>query len=178
MTMIKNQKQAALTKERLSELRKAKDELEANKKNYSDAKYRVGINSLDSLIKKLEDELQTYNSLVEGNFNCLHPKAIEEIPNILIAARLAQRMSQKDLGALLNLKEQQIQRYEATDYETASWSRIEEIASALNLKFYFEKILIMDIRNDPFDLPEEISDAQITEAVSKMRSSGSIFIME
>ena len=44
-------------------------------------------------------------------------------------------LSQKDLAEKLGLKEQQIQRYEATDYESASLSRLLEISDALGLKF-------------------------------------------
>ena len=33
----------------------------------------------------------------------------------------------------MGLKEQQIQRYEATDYATAKWSRIREVADALSM---------------------------------------------
>ena len=41
--------------------------------------------------------------------------------------------SQKDLAQRLGLKEQQIQRYEATGYASASLARIQEIIEALGV---------------------------------------------
>ena len=57
--------------------------------------------------------------------------AVDELPTVLIKARISQGLSQKDLAERIGLKEQQIQRYEATDYASASLSRIKEVANAL-----------------------------------------------
>ncbi len=35
----------------------------------------------------------------------------------------------------VGLKEQQIQKYEATDYVAAKWSRIREVADVLSIEF-------------------------------------------
>jgi HTH-type transcriptional regulator/antitoxin HigA len=53
--------------------------------------------------------------------------SIEELPKTLIQARFAFGLSQEDLAAKLGLKPQQIQRYEATNYRSASLERINEI---------------------------------------------------
>ncbi|MBZ0187422.1 MAG: helix-turn-helix domain-containing protein [Candidatus Obscuribacterales bacterium] len=50
----------------------------------------------------------------------------------LIQARIARGLAQEDLAKLLNLKKQQIQSYEASDYASASLSRIMEIARMLH----------------------------------------------
>ena len=42
-------------------------------------------------------------------------------------------MTQEDLAARLGVKPQQIQRYEASDYQTASLARLREIARLLGL---------------------------------------------
>jgi transcriptional regulator with XRE-family HTH domain len=55
------------------------------------------------------------------------------LPHGLIKARIARGFSQKELADKLGLKEQQIQRYEASDYETASFARLKEIVSALEI---------------------------------------------
>ena len=56
---------------------------------------------------------------------------VAELPATLIKARIARGLSQKDLADRIGLKEQQIQRYEATDYASASLTRIKEFVSAL-----------------------------------------------
>jgi HTH-type transcriptional regulator / antitoxin HipB len=145
--MIKNQKQAGITSLRLIELKKAKEIFEDQNKDKATAKYRLGIDSMNSLINELENDMQIYEGLVKGDFNILQAKSLNELPNVLIAARLAQNMSQKELGELVAVKEQQIQRYEATDYETASFARIQEISMALNLNMKFEKNIIMKLNS-------------------------------
>ena len=153
--MIKNQKQVSITKKRVAELVAALNELEIREKDKTAVKYLMGRDSLNSLIRDLKKELDVYEELCKGNLHILNDKSLKDIPEILISARLARKFSQKDLGELLGLKEQQIQRYEATDYETASWPRIVEIAFALNIKIPFEKIVIVSASdNNVFEYSE------------------------
>jgi transcriptional regulator with XRE-family HTH domain len=49
-------------------------------------------------------------------------------------ARIASKMTQRQLAEKLGLKPQQIQRYEATRYRTITLERILEVAEALGLK--------------------------------------------
>jgi len=174
--MIKNQKQAALTRQELLKLEKTKAEFESNKKNYEEFEYKLGINSLNGLIDDLKNQLNSYDSLIEGNFHCLQPKSLDDIPNLLIAARLAQKLSHKELGEKLGLKEQQIQRYEATDYETAAWARISEVSRALNLMCYFEKVIIVNSENssEDFKYPQGINKSQVDEAKERIKTHGSL----
>ena len=144
--MIKNQKQVGIKNARLEELIKEKQIFDEQHKDKTSAKYRLGIKSINSLIEEIQNDIQVYEGLVKGNFNILQAKSINELPNVLIAARLAQKISQKELGELIGVKEQQIQRYEATDYETASFARIIEISIALNLNLKFEKNIVMNLQ--------------------------------
>jgi len=59
--------------------------------------------------------------------------SLAELPTVLIRARIAQNLSQRELGELIGLKEQQIQRYESEQYASASLARLKEIADALKL---------------------------------------------
>lgn len=173
--MIKNSKQFAITKAKLAELKSAKESFELQETNKTGAKYRLGIDSFNSLIEDLEDEIKEYEGLVNGNLHCLQAKSLIDIPKVLIAARIAQKLSQKELGELLGLKEQQIQRYEATDYETASWPRIFEIAFALKLKFDFkEEMFVTQESNYNFEYPNEITEDLVETARKKVRSNRSL----
>ena len=58
---------------------------------------------------------------------------LEELPRILIQARIAQGLSQRELAQSLGLKEQQIQRYESEEYSSASLQRLAQVAEALHL---------------------------------------------
>ena len=78
--------------------------------------------------------MRDYESLKAGNFQLDELNVVAELPAVLIKARIAQGLSQKDLAERLSLKEQQIQRYEATDYATASLARIMEVVEALGVE--------------------------------------------
>ena len=56
------------------------------------------------------------------------------LPQALPQGRIAAGLSQKELAERLGLKEQQIQRDEATDDASASLTRICEVARSLGLK--------------------------------------------
>ena len=56
---------------------------------------------------------------------------ISGIATNLIKARIARGLTHKELAQRVGIKEQQIQRYEATDYEAANLSRLQAVASAL-----------------------------------------------
>ena len=67
--------------------------------------------------------------------------SFDELANGLIKARIAAGLSQRALAQRLNLKEQQIQRYEAERYATASYRRLCEVAHALGIQVENEMLL-------------------------------------
>ena len=87
--------------------------------------------ALRSQLVDLEDELREYESLKAGKFQLGELAIVADLPVVLIKARIAQGLSQRDLAKRLGLKEQQIQRYEATDYASASLTRIRQVVTAL-----------------------------------------------
>ena len=89
--------------------------------------------ALSSQIADLKEELREYEALKAGLFQLDQLKTVAELPTLLIKARIAQGLSQKELAERLGLKEQQIQRYEATDYASARLARIKEVAGALGI---------------------------------------------
>ncbi|MCY3660589.1 MAG: helix-turn-helix transcriptional regulator [Caldilineaceae bacterium] len=90
--------------------------------------------ALRSQLADLEEQLQEYEALKAGSFDLDALNGVAELPSILIKARIALGLRHKDLAERLGLKEQQIQRYEATDYATASLTRINEVANALRME--------------------------------------------
>ena len=89
--------------------------------------------AVSSQLADLEAELREYESVRAGEFRMDRLRVVADLPALLIKARISQGLSQKELADRLGLKEQQIQRYEATDYATAKWSRIREVASAFGI---------------------------------------------
>jgi DNA-binding XRE family transcriptional regulator len=91
----------------------------------------------DALRSQLDDlhaQLLAYEHLRAGERRIVPIGSMLQLAEALIAARIAAGLTQRELAERLGMKEQQIQRYEATDYESASLARIAEIADALGIQ--------------------------------------------
>ena len=132
--MIKNERQYRITRAQADRFSQTLDNL---RQRPSDAEgvhpliAKAQEDALRSQLADLEGELREYESLRAGKFPMDELSVVAELPTVLIKARIAQGLSQKDLAERIGLKEQQIQRYEATDYASASLTRIKEVVSAL-----------------------------------------------
>ena len=79
-------------------------------------------------------KIKHYESLRSGKRTKLAVASIDDLSRALIQGRIASGLTQKELATRLGLKEQQIQRYEATNYASASLVRVCEVAKSLGLK--------------------------------------------
>lgn len=89
--------------------------------------------SLQSLIDEWGAQAREYEQLKSGEATlALH--SLRELPAILVKARLAAGLNQKQLAQKLGIKPQQIQRYESTRYRTITLERMLQIAEALGVR--------------------------------------------
>lgn len=134
--MIKNERQYRITKTQVEKFRQALAQLSQHidaddqlhpllKKAQEDA--------LRSQLDDLSAELGEYEALRAGQRPLPDLASFAELPRVLIQRRIAAGLSQKDLSDRLGLKEQQIQRYEATEYASASFARLKEVIGALDM---------------------------------------------
>ena len=133
--MIKNERQYRITKTQALTFRNALAELKGKPrpKNIHPKLWEAQQGGIKSQLRDLESDLREYKALKTGTRK-LGMDSLEELPKALIQARIASGLTQDDLAARLGMKPQQIQRYEATDYQTASFARIQEVARALGLR--------------------------------------------
>jgi HTH-type transcriptional regulator / antitoxin HigA len=131
--MIFSDKQYAVSKAQIATLQSA---LAATELRVSDAEWlrQAEIDGLKSQMADIEAELAEYDLLKSGRASFSKSYALEELPRVLVQARIASEMSQTDLAEMLGMKPQQVQRYEATDYMGASLGRLIEISKALGVK--------------------------------------------
>jgi ribosome-binding protein aMBF1 (putative translation factor) len=98
-------------------------------------------NALQSQLADLRQDLEDYEALRSGRRQVFELASFAELPRALIQSRIALGPSQKELANRLGLKEQQIQRYEATEYAGASLQRVQEVIQALGIQVREELIL-------------------------------------
>lgn len=131
--MIYSDKQYGVSSAQLTKLQEA---LAAAQERASDQPWlkQAEIDALKSQIADIEAEIAEYDLLKSGQVSFSKTYALEELPRVLVQARIASGMSQTDLAEKLGMKPQQVQRYEATDYMGASLGRLIEISRALGVK--------------------------------------------
>ena len=130
--MIKNERHYKITKAQIVKFEASLDELSARSGARSRLR-KLEEDALRSQLDELRDEVKQYEQLRSGGRKPIHIDSFDELPRALVEARIVAGLSQKDLAERLDLKEQQIQRYEATDYCSASLTRLKEIAKALGV---------------------------------------------
>jgi HTH-type transcriptional regulator / antitoxin HigA len=145
--MITNERQYKITKSEANRFKLALrdfQEIERIRQGIDPVIIAAQRNSLEQQLKELESQIFEYEKLRSGHVKRLFPASIIDIGQTLIEARIAQGMSQRSLAERLDMKEQQIQRYEQERYSTANLARVAEIAEALQL----DLVAFFEPRND------------------------------
>jgi ribosome-binding protein aMBF1 (putative translation factor) len=96
---------------------------------------------MESQLADLREELAEYDALRAGRVRQIELRALTELPEALIRARIAAGLSQKELARRLGMKEQQVQRYEATRYAGATLARVQAVADALGVQIHERVVL-------------------------------------
>ena len=132
--MIKNERQYRITKAQAARFARTLESLRERRESPAGVHPRIAKAQEDAVASQLADlegELREYEELKAGVFQMEALDMVGRLAALLVKARIAQGLTQRELAERLGLKEQQIQKYEATDYASAKLSRINEIVNAL-----------------------------------------------
>ncbi|WP_009632886.1 helix-turn-helix domain-containing protein [Synechocystis sp. PCC 7509] len=138
--MIKNERQYRITKAQAQKFQQALTKLteySEEAKQVNPLLWQAKKSAIESQLNELQEEIKEYERLAKSSSSksiALAGGSIEALPKALIEARIAAKISQKELAARLGIKEQQIQRYEATNYASVKLSRVIEVSQALDIK--------------------------------------------
>ena len=130
--MIYTDKQRAIT---IREMEKFKISLAALKENdFNEPRlYKLLKESYRGQIFRFESDIVEYDMLKAGELTLKKVTSLDELPRILVQARVASGRTQTDLAHELGVKPQQIQRYETSQYHSASLARLIEISNILDV---------------------------------------------
>lgn len=132
--MIRNARQYRITKAQAENFRRALEEFDDSPEAHPRVHpllIKAQRDAIASQLETLEQEIEEYERLRKSRRRHLDLDLVADLPEALIRARIAAGLSQRELATRLGLKEQQIQRYEATRYKSASLERVIEVARAL-----------------------------------------------
>lgn len=158
--MITNERQYKISKAALAKLRTHIERFDSREMGRSTGDVRFAkaeMEALQSESQTLAEHLAEYEALRAGRGASLQVRSLEELPTALVKARIAQGLSQRALAERLGMKEQQIQRYEAEKYASASLRRILEVSTCLNLKL-----------TEAVRLHAQVSDVDVTSQSLKL----------
>jgi ribosome-binding protein aMBF1 (putative translation factor) len=133
--MIKNERQYRMTKTQADKFAQALalTERRESAPGVHPLLQRAETDALRSQLESLRQEIAAYEDLRSGKEQVFVSHSLDALPEALIKARIAAGLSQKDLAERLGLKEQQVQKYEATDYTSASLERVRAVIRALGV---------------------------------------------
>ncbi len=167
--MIKNERQYRVSQDWADKFERSIVSLRQNeekKKNDPDG-WQLLQDSYQNQLNTLRQEIAEYETITNHD-----PKElvnltiadIEEISDILVQARIALKISQKELADLSGLTESEIKSYEENDYQNARFLDAISVSNALGIKikkcdcvaelsdFYQERLA--EIREESFLVPQ------------------------
>ena len=134
--MITNERQYRITKARLKRFEKDLAAQETRKPGVG-VDPRIAVLMRDALASEvdvLRGQLRHYEQLRAGQITQRKITSLRELPVALIEARIAARLTQRQLAKRLGVAEQQIQRWEANEYTGVNLERLQSIADALGVR--------------------------------------------
>ncbi len=136
--MIKNESHFRKRQVTLLEYQTQLNKLLASDLDKNSIQFKSDGEALSSLIEEIEDELLEYEDYKNGDKTNIICKTFSNLSDMLIKARIAKGLTQEELAEKADLHAQQIQKYEANDYQEVKFGTLTQIASALDIndKFY------------------------------------------
>jgi ribosome-binding protein aMBF1 (putative translation factor) len=134
--MIRNESEYQHAATRLAEERNRLSEHRARLKETGmrDEEIKRVIDPIASFHLQLKEEVENYERLKRGEFDEL--ENLRGLGHLLIAVRIAQGISQRELARRLDVHESQISRDERNEYFGITLERAAKILDALNVRLH------------------------------------------
>ena len=132
--MIANERQYRITKAEAARFAEALAQPEEHLAHLHPRLRQAMREGAESQLEELKAELADYEALRDGRVTVLKLASLADLPSALIRARIAAHLTQKALAQRLGVKEQQVQRYEATQYAGVTFERLQAVADALDVR--------------------------------------------
>jgi DNA-binding Xre family transcriptional regulator len=132
--VITNERQYQISKAQIAKFRAAIDAPDGGTRDLHPRAQRALREATQSQLDDLLVEVAEFERLREGDLTAITADSIADLAPALIKARIMRNWTQKELADKLSVAEQQIQRYEATQYKGVSVERLQAVADALKLR--------------------------------------------
>ncbi len=137
--IIKNQQQYQHSLDWLQRFEQSIAQLDSDEQLKAESKrWKLHKDSYQSQVDELKSEITEYERLINcdiGKPLKIKVDSLNKLPDALIKARIAAKISQQELADRLGIDEQRVKEYEDTDYQCASFVEILEVSTALGVEF-------------------------------------------
>jgi len=168
--MIKNSKQLKNTEKKINKLLEFINKSGSIASEKDDTFNRVEIEATKSMVDSLQREIYEFKCVKNDSTISFENIEVADLSKLVIYARIAEGISQEELANRIGVKQQQINRYESNDYETASLSRILDVIDALkidlNLSAKITKPAVKNVKK--VESIGNVSNERITEFQKKI----------
>jgi transcriptional regulator with XRE-family HTH domain len=140
--MIKNELEYNYSRELVEKFQKsiaAMDKDEAAQKNDPE-RWKINRDVLQYHLMGIQAEVDEYERLINSDCKLSQPidikvESLTALTEALIKARIAAKMSEKELADILGIDEEMVKKYEKTNYQSASFGDLIEFSTVLGLEF-------------------------------------------
>lgn len=134
--MIRNEAEYQEASARLAQERKrlAEHRARLTQTGLAEDEIQRVIDPMESFHLQLEEEVESYEKLKRGEFE--EVENLHGLGRLLIALRIAQGISQRELARRLNVHESQVSRDERNEYFGITLERAIKILDALHVKLH------------------------------------------
>jgi DNA-binding XRE family transcriptional regulator len=136
--MIKNEKQLKISKKKLVELGQKLVDTKATKE-LSTLKKKMIAASLENLTAQLRAEIEEYESISNGQSISFADRELADLPKLIMAYKIQNKLTQKTFSKQLGIKEQQLQRYESDDFSKMSFQNMLNLLQKIKLNVKISK---------------------------------------
>jgi DNA-binding XRE family transcriptional regulator len=136
--MIENERQYRITKSWIARFEESRSAYAAHElsPNVDPGMHKLMDDALVSEIDTLREQIEHYEQLRDGRITGREITSLRELPTALIEARIAAKLTQRQLAERISVAEQQIQRWEANDYSGVNLDRVQSIVDALGVQMH------------------------------------------
>ena len=131
--MIKNAKQYKITRKKLLVVEEEIARLKGGREHLP-AKDELLLVSMALMRDQMEKEIAMYDLVKTMNSEILGERSIDDLPTLLIEYKIQSGMTQKEFSQKVGMKEQQLQRYEAENFNSISFKNLLKIIHAIGLE--------------------------------------------
>jgi HTH-type transcriptional regulator/antitoxin HigA len=138
-TVILNDLEYQVTKDRIEGFQRVLTRLNApdnDLKKTNPIMWQLNVDGVQSLLDDFTSQMQEYEALInrdESEPIVFEIDSLSQLPCVLIQARIAAKISQKELAERLGIEESLLQRYEDREYESATLTQLLEISDILGI---------------------------------------------